>query len=245
MITYNKSIKLHNTLSGYVYFCDTSHPLANGSGRVLYHRHILSLAIGRWLTCGEVVHHIDRNKTNNDPNNLQLLTLSEHTKIHVKDGLLGHKIGKPIIYKCSSCGRNFSPSNRRKARFCSLKCNAFYQRKVTRPTKEELSKLIWELPTIQLAKKFNISDKALEKWCKTYGIDKPPRGYWAKKYPMKSVKFKYTNVTLTCLMCGNKFNKKKEDLAKTLASIRRGKKGPFCSIKCSYNYRSSKRIKKI
>jgi len=32
----------------------------------------------------KVVHHKDLNKTNNDPSNLQLMTRSEHTKLHWK-----------------------------------------------------------------------------------------------------------------------------------------------------------------
>lgn len=54
-------------------------------------------------------------------------------------------------------------------------------RKVERPSKEDLQKLVWIKPTQQIAKEFGVSDKAVEKWCKAYGIDKPPRGYWAKK----------------------------------------------------------------
>ena len=34
----------------------------------------------------EVCHHIDRNKLNNDISNLQLMTESEHIKLHHKDG---------------------------------------------------------------------------------------------------------------------------------------------------------------
>lgn len=49
-----------------------------------------------------------------------------------------------------------------------------------KPSKEELEKLIWEKPTTHIAKDFNVSDKAVEKWCKKYGISKPPRGYWVK-----------------------------------------------------------------
>ncbi len=33
----------------------------------------------------------------------------------------------------------------------------------------------------QLAEQFGVSDVAISKWCKRYGIAKPPRGYWAKK----------------------------------------------------------------
>jgi hypothetical protein len=59
-------------------------------------------------------------------------------------------------------------------------------RKVQHPTKEELHKLIWEFSTVKIAKQFGVSDKAVEKWCKKYGIDKPSRGYWAKQYAEKS-----------------------------------------------------------
>jgi hypothetical protein len=44
-----------------------------------------------------------------------------------------------------------------------------------------LQKLIWENPTIHIAKQYGVSDIAVSKWCKSYGIEKPPRGYWAKK----------------------------------------------------------------
>lgn len=54
-------------------------------------------------------------------------------------------------------------------------------RKVTRPTKEELTTLLWEIPTQRLAKKYGVSDVAISKWAKAYKIEKPPRGYWTKK----------------------------------------------------------------
>ena len=53
-------------------------------------------------------------------------------------------------------------------------------RKVIRPTREELSSLIWSKPTTTLAKHFGVSDNAISKWCKYYGIDKPGRGHWKK-----------------------------------------------------------------
>ncbi|NWF59239.1 MAG: hypothetical protein HXY43_08020 [Fischerella sp.] len=56
-----------------------------------------------------------------------------------------------------------------------------HTRKVERPSQEELQKLVWEKPTAQIAKDFGVSDKAVEKWCKVYGVEKPPRGYWVKK----------------------------------------------------------------
>lgn len=46
------------------------------------HRVIAEQMIGRPLVKGEIVHHIDGNKHNNDPSNLQVMTQSEHMKLH-------------------------------------------------------------------------------------------------------------------------------------------------------------------
>ncbi len=54
------------------------------------------------------------------------------------------------------------------------------RRKVEWPTKEELEKLVWQKPTMHIAKIYGVSDNAIAKWCKKYGISKPPRGYWNK-----------------------------------------------------------------
>jgi len=59
--------------------------------------------------------------------------------------------------------------------------NPLSKRRVTWPSKEILEKLIWEKPTTHIANEYEVSDKAVEKWCKYYDIKKPPRGYWTKK----------------------------------------------------------------
>lgn len=43
---------------GYLYFIDRAHPLASKVGRVYHHRHVASLAMGRWLVASEHVHHL-------------------------------------------------------------------------------------------------------------------------------------------------------------------------------------------
>jgi len=54
-------------------------------------------------------------------------------------------------------------------------------RKAVRPSKEELTKLLWEKPMTELSKQFGVSDVAIGKWAKAYGIEKPPVGHWVKK----------------------------------------------------------------
>ena len=45
----------------------------------------MEIHIGRKLYANECVHHIDRNKTNNDLSNLQLMTRAEHAAHHGKE----------------------------------------------------------------------------------------------------------------------------------------------------------------
>jgi Zn finger protein HypA/HybF involved in hydrogenase expression len=55
-----------------------------------------------------------------------------------------------------------------------------HSRKVVRPSKEELEKLIETTSMETLGKNFGVSGNAVKKWCKSYGIKTKPPGYWAK-----------------------------------------------------------------
>lgn len=46
------------------------------------HRYVMEQFLGRKLLSTEIVHHIDGNKLNNDIQNLQLLSVKQHSKIH-------------------------------------------------------------------------------------------------------------------------------------------------------------------
>lgn len=52
------------------------------------HRAIMEEHLGRKLKSGEVVHHINGDKRDNRLDNLQVMTLSEHSRIH--------RMGKPL-----------------------------------------------------------------------------------------------------------------------------------------------------
>lgn len=45
---------------------------------------------------------------------------------------------------------------------------------------EELKTLVWSMPTVEVARLFGVSDSAVGKRCRTLGVTKPPRGFWAK-----------------------------------------------------------------
>ncbi len=59
---------------GYVYIYMPSHPSANGQGCVLEHRLVMEKILGRLLKRQEVVHHKDRNPSNNEMENLILFS---------------------------------------------------------------------------------------------------------------------------------------------------------------------------
>lgn len=58
------------------------HPNANSKGLYPLHRVIAENMIGRLLWPFEHVHHKDGNKFNNSPDNLEVLSRSDHAKLH-------------------------------------------------------------------------------------------------------------------------------------------------------------------
>ena len=64
-----------------------------------------------------------------------------------------------------------------------IKPEKFYQPVIKisrRPDKEILQKLVWEMSCVKIGEMFGVSDNAVNKWCKIYGISKPGRGDWEK-----------------------------------------------------------------
>lgn len=49
------------------------------------------------------------------------------------------------------------------------------------PPKDVLQQWVLQRPITEIAKELRVSDKAVEKHCKRLGIQKPGRGYWAKR----------------------------------------------------------------
>ena len=78
---WNGGRHMHN---GYIEICAPKHPHKNKRNCIYEHQKVMEDYLGRYLEKGEVVHHKDLCKTNNNIENLQLLTMSEHSKLHAK-----------------------------------------------------------------------------------------------------------------------------------------------------------------
>jgi transposase-like protein len=54
-------------------------------------------------------------------------------------------------------------------------------RKVVRPSKEQLENLVMEIPLTKIGRQFGVSDNAVRKWCKSYGIENLPNNSYRQR----------------------------------------------------------------
>ena len=73
------------------------------------HRYVMEQYLGRKLSRDEVVHHKDGNKENNDIENLELMSLSEHSRQH----MLGNTPSEETKQKLSEASTGRQSANRK------------------------------------------------------------------------------------------------------------------------------------
>ena len=164
-----------------------SHHRAKTNGCLDEHIVIAESVIGRELKDGEVVHHKDRKRRNNDPSNLMVFTSSSaHARYHKGGTLIKLSDGTydcapsskrpkksnhyvyPIIFyygECKYCGKPLKTKGADKCQDCLHKL----QRRCEWPTKEQLDQDVLELKTnLAIAKKYGVSNVTIAKWRKNF-----------------------------------------------------------------------------
>lgn len=95
------------------------------------HRHIMEEHLGRTLGVDEVVHHKDGDKTNNDIENLEVISRSEHSRLHT----IGRPLTEEAIEKRSEKRKGKASKNRtlsaeQVTQIKSLAASGYTQRKI-------------------------------------------------------------------------------------------------------------------
>lgn len=133
--------------------------------------------------------HIDGDHYNNTLENLKILCPNCHSKtptyrgrnkkykkdkISINNGLNFNELQKTkmikqrtpkIDHNCSSCGVKLS--GKCKTGLC-LTCHSKTQRKVERPSKEQLLKEVNDTSYLAVGRKYGVSDNTIRKWIKSY-----------------------------------------------------------------------------
>lgn len=65
-------------------------PNAMKSGYIGKHRLVLEKKLGRFLKSDEVAHHVNENKLDNRSENIELMSFSEHSRLHAKEKVRKH-----------------------------------------------------------------------------------------------------------------------------------------------------------
>ncbi|MGH7849868.1 MAG: HNH endonuclease [Thermodesulfobacteriota bacterium] len=86
------------------------------------HRIVMEKILNRPLMTCEHVHHINRDRADNRPENLQVLMEKEHIKLHAKTWF--HTQSRRITLICKRCGEKYERKNSRikESNYCSNKC---------------------------------------------------------------------------------------------------------------------------
>lgn len=78
---------------------------------------------------------------------------------------------------CVDCGKPIPKTARRTTLRCAKCANKRKRKVVKRPTKKELEELLKASSFVDVGKRFGVTDNAVRKWCRSYGISDKAKDY--------------------------------------------------------------------
>jgi hypothetical protein len=151
MVVFMAETAEHRLVSknGYVTIRDCFGIMGNPGANVPEHRLIATIMLGRRLESWEQVHHIDRNPSNNCPDNLIVVSSSEHADLHRGRKKAPKKVVPSVHFngnsewvklRCPECGKDFfkpksasyiyHPNKIGSCNFCSHRCASNFRNRV-------------------------------------------------------------------------------------------------------------------
>ena len=129
---------------------------------------------GKELTL--ILDHINGENHDNRLENLRWVCPNCNQQLETT-GFKKMRVAKKIEkkYYCIDCGTEINPTSKR-----CIECYNKSRRKIDRPSREELKAQIRYQSFVNLGKKYNVSDKAISKWCIAYNL--PSRKKDINKY---------------------------------------------------------------
>lgn len=118
------------------------------------------------------VHHIDGNHYNCSLDNLMILCPNCHSQTDSFCGK-GNSKKKEERY-CKVCGKKI---NRDTDSGLCKKCSHIEKRKTEWPSRDELNSLLQNSSFLTVGRMFGVSDNAVRKWCKYYGLPTSAKDY--------------------------------------------------------------------
>lgn len=151
-------------------------------GFVYEHRLVAERKIGRPLKPGEVVHHIDHVRSNNDPNNLIIFASDEdHRRYHsygeyneyayIDDNGIAHCPSKMKSLNIPEEFKDYYKNNIKCIGFINDDNSISFRNpgSIT-ASRSELKYLIRNFSFEEIGRRFNISGNAVKKKCKSYNL---------------------------------------------------------------------------